>query len=172
MKNYISLGIILILLFFIYLEFRPQKNLPKSVITTEAAATNSQKIADYKASFAIFTNNSFRNFYDLKYHNLSKEVYIQADNPNIIYVKKYGITWGDFFKTLPMNLTQNCLTTGAGQIYCTGQGGELKFYINGNKVPDILKLEIKPGDKLLVSYGFETDEQITAQLERVNGIAN
>lgn len=167
MKNYLGLAIILILLFFIYLEFQPEKNPAKSGITTEAVATNSQKIVDYTASFAIFTHNSIRYFNDPKYHNLSSEVYIQADNPNIVHVKKNGLTWGAFFKTLPMDLAQYCLTTGSGQNYCTGQGGELKFYINGKKVPNILSLKIQAGDKLLISYGFETEDQILTQLEQV-----
>ena len=167
MKNYLGFGIIVILLIFIYWEFQPKEKYPESVITTSAAASKSSKTTDYTASFVIFTHNSFRYFSDPQYHNRSEKVYIQADNPNIIRVKKAGITWGDFFKTLPMRLTKNCLTAVTGQNYCTGQGGELKFYLNGEKVPDIFSEEIKKGDKLLVSYGFETDDQITFQLEQI-----
>ncbi len=162
-----SLIIIAALLLLIYLEFQPKSNLPDSSITQSAAASDSQQLNDYKASFAIYTHNNFRYFYDPKYHNLSADVYIQADNPNIIHVKKTGLVWGDFFKTLPMKLTLHCLTTGTGENYCTGQGGELKFYLNGKRDLNILNEKIQKGDKLLVTYGFETSDQIALQLEQI-----
>ncbi len=131
------------------------------------AITNISSKVDYSAGFAIFTNGTFRIFTAAMYHNLSKDVYIQADNPNIVYVKKKGITWDDFFKTLPFELTKDCLTTGTKQTFCTNDSGKLKFYLNGKIDKNALDAEINNGDQLMVSYGKETDKQIQEQLQQI-----
>ena len=130
-------------------------------------ATTSPTAADYSASFAIFTNGTFRIFTASMYHNLSPDVFIESSNPNIVHVKKAGITWDDFFKTLPFKLTEECLTTGTGQTFCTNSNQTLKFYINGELDSNVLDRIINAGDQLLVSYGSENEAQIQKQLERI-----
>lgn len=121
-----------------------------------------------RASFAIFTNGTFRIFTDPRYHKQSSDVYVEnSASPNTIIVEKEGITWGDFFKTLPMSLTDECLITGTKQTFCTGEGGTLGFYINGNRVNNALGMEISDGDKLLVSFGSQSEAEIKSQLSQV-----
>lgn len=126
-----------------------------------------QKNAEYKASFAIFTNGILRDFSDSKYHNRSKDVYITADNTNLIIVKKEGITWNNFFKTLPspMQVSERCLITGTGQEFCTNQTQTLRFYLNGKRNNNLLSEEIKNGNKALISYGNKDETEIQAQLK-------
>lgn len=131
------------------------------------AASSSQDSVDYQAGFAIFTNGFFRIFTASMYHNLSKDVYIQADNPNITHVKKRGVTWDDFFKTLPFKLTTDCLITGTKEMFCTNENVSLKFYLNGVKINELLVQEIQEGDRVLITYGNENEEQIQNQLRQV-----
>ena len=113
---------------------------------------DSQKEANIAAAFEIYTNGAKRIFTDPKYHNLSADVYITAQDPSIIYVKKEAITWDDFFKTLPMNLSKDCLVTGTKQTFCTGENGILRFYINGAENRDTLDLVIQNQDNLTVKF--------------------
>lgn len=122
---------------------------------------------NYQAGFAIFTNGTFRIFTDSRYHNKSEEAFIQPENPNIVHVRKSNITWDDFFKTLPMQLTQQCLTTGTGQVFCSTEAQKLKFYLNGNEDAAALARPVRNGDRLLVSYGSETEEQIRLQMQQI-----
>lgn len=110
---------------------------------------------DARASFVIYTNGTLRIFTDPRYHNLSEDVYLEADDPGIVHVKKPDITWADFFETLPMKLTAECLATGTGQRFCTDENRKLKFYLNGELRPDALDETIQDGDELLVSFGEE-----------------
>lgn len=119
---------------------------------TSPLLENPQREINISASFDIYTNGTKRIFTDSKYHNLSGEVYITSQDPGIIYVKKGGITWDDFFKTLPMSLTKNCLVTGTNQTYCTGENGVLRFYINGVENRDALDLVIQSQDSLSVKF--------------------
>lgn len=107
---------------------------------------------EFTASFEIYTNGTKRIFTAPMYHNLSQDVYINAGNPGLVYVKKVGITWNNFFKTLPMQLSKDCLVTGTKETFCSGDNGSLHFFINGQENPDALDREIKNEDYLLVKY--------------------
>ena len=130
------------------------------IVPTQGPITVTPVNVDFTAGFAIFTNGTFRVFTASMYHNLSKDVFIQTDDPNIVRVKKSGVTWDDFFKTLPFKLTKDCLTTGTKQTFCTNDNGKLRFYLNGKEDTSALDKQIARGDKLLVSYGNESEEQI------------
>ncbi len=146
------------------------KSVTKTSPSESPAITNTFSKVDYSAGFAIFTNGIFRIFTAAMYHNLSKDVYIQADNPNIVYVKKKGITWNDFFKTLPFKLTKDCLTTGTKQTFCTNINEKLRFYVNGKEDANALDNQIETGDQLLVTYGNENEAQIQKQLQQIPNI--
>ena len=105
-----------------------------------------------EASFAIVTNGLVRRFAFPMYHNLSSDVYIDASDPTVVYVKKRGVTWNNFFETLPMKLTKECLTTGTKETFCTGATGALRFYLNGIEDRDLLDREIKNGDKARIEF--------------------
>lgn len=156
-----ALGVLLIVGFLVF-SSSDQETQPKTVVPTSRVEK-----AEVKASFAIFTNGTFRIFTDSKYHNLSPDVYVEPPNVNIINVKKKGVTWDDFFKTLPMKLTSECLTTGMGQTFCTKGNQTLKFYINGKLDSNALNRTINAGDQLLVSYGSEGEQEIKKQLEQI-----
>ena len=135
-----------------YFFFSQKSENSKGVGVVEMMEKTFSKNVDLKATFEINTNGTKRIFTDSKYHNLSPFVFITKDAPNTINVKKDGITWSNFFETLPMKLTSDCLITGTGQVFCSGVEGTLSFYINGIQDPAALTKIIKDGDKLLVEY--------------------
>lgn len=144
--------------------------IPPQQPNTETPSVNTgNPNQEIQASFAIFTNGTFRIFTAAMYHNQSADVFIESSNPNVIQVKKPGTTWGGFFSTLPFKLSDTCLTTGTGQNFCTNGSGTLKFFINGEFKPNALGLEIKKGDKLLITYGTDKPNSpaIQAQLGRI-----
>lgn len=119
--------------------------------TSQSQTTQPEEI-NIKATFQIVTGNITRNFGNPKYHLQSQDVFIQKDNPAVVYVKKTGITWSSFFATLPMKLTKDCLITGDGETLCSDKNRTLKFYLNEKEEPDLLDKEIKNGDKILIKY--------------------
>lgn len=116
-------------------------------------STNTPIVNEFNASFEIVTNGTRRIFTAAMYHNQSSEVFIQNPDPSIIYVKKEGITWTDFFKTLPFSLTKTCLVTGTKETFCNDGNKKLMFFLNSLEMPDALDLKIQPGDVLRVVYG-------------------
>lgn len=113
----------------------------------------SQEPNDFTASFEIYTNGTRRIFTAAMYHNQSPDVYIQSQDSNTVYVKKAGVTWKNFFDTLPFSLTTECLVTGTKQTFCNTETKKLRFFLNGIETPQALDLKIQPGDLLRVTYG-------------------
>ncbi|MBI2017614.1 hypothetical protein HYS92_01040 [Candidatus Daviesbacteria bacterium] len=145
----LALGFILLLVGTFALFNRPQSS--PSIDQPPSPAPTAEEKVNFAASFTVVTGNITRSFKAEKYHNLSPDVYISSAEPTIIHVKKPGITWDDFFKTLPMKLTSECLTTGDGEKLCNDTGS-LKFYLNDIETPDLLEKPINEGDKALIKF--------------------
>lgn len=169
----VTIAILITLLGLIFLSINQSS--PRSASSSNTSTTETNQIyptqtpvADIKASFAIFTNGTFRIFTSSMYHNLSQDAFIESSNPNLVHVKKTGVTWNNFFATLPFKLTSSCLTTGTKETFCSGNGRTLKFYINGVENYNALDQEIKNGDTLLVTYGSHSAKSINSQLQKVS----
>lgn len=165
MKKYIIFIIVVafITLIFGLMFYTPLKT---SKVKTNSYSKPTITEINYEANFLIFTNGTRRIFTDSMYHNLSGDVYIKGGNPSSVIVKKTGITWKDFFKTLPMSLNYECLVTGTGQTFCSDNAFTLKFYINGVKTDGALDRVIKDKDRLIISFGNESQEEIKNQLKQ------
>lgn len=150
MKGWIVLSALVVLLagIFLYSQTQVKPAFHKATPTP----TPTPKQIDIRAKFTIITNGITRSFKAEKYHNQSPDVFITGENPTTIHVKKEGITWDDFFRTLPMKLTKECLTTGDGETFCDGQDGNLRFYLNGLEDQDLLEKEIKENDSALIKF--------------------
>jgi len=122
--------------------------------TMSAELNKEEGGVDFTASFEIETYGVKRSFSRGMYLKLSKDVYIESpESSHIIHIKKEGVTWNDFFKTLPMNLTKDCLITGTKEELCNSETRKLKFFINELENPDALDQVIKADDRLQVVYG-------------------
>lgn len=140
------------------------RNTPQITETSSSVTKNPEA---YSASFAIYTNGTFRIFTASMYHNLSEDVFIEASNPNIVNIKRSNITWRDFFETLPFKLDENCLATGTKQTFCSNDDFVLQFYLNEKRNQSTLNRVINPGDKLLITYEKENSPTITQQLQSI-----
>lgn len=166
----IAIAVLVVAVGFIFFFTKQEASAPsvyEESPTPKTATAPETKPVNIQASFAIFTNGTFRVFTAAMYHNRSQDAYIEASNPNIIHIKKAGTTWDSFFSTLPFKLASDCLTTGTKETFCTGSKGELQFYLNGVKTNDALSQKIQDGDKLLVTFGNPSEAQIAQQLKKI-----
>ena len=108
--------------------------------------------ANITATFTIITDRITRSFVNPKYHNKSEDVFITSTDPTQVHVMKTGIKWSDFFATLPMKITKDCLITGDGETLCNGEQGTLTFYLNDVEDKDLLDREIEQDDKILIQF--------------------
>lgn len=134
------------------LKEEPESNLP---VNEPVAAT-----------FLIYLHGLPKELKNADFFNQSSRVFISTANPRVVQVKTLGVTWDDFFETLPMTFSKECLVSEVNQEFCTYNDLKLYYYLNGKEEEDIFSKEIKNGDKLLVTYGDLTKAEINYQLSQ------
>lgn len=139
--------------FFYYLNQKSDLVSPPEIVstqTTEPAASTSSE--NFEAKFEIYTLGTKRQFGNAMYLGQSEDAYLTSDDPSVVHVEKSGITWQEFFDTLPFQIDKECLHTGTSQTFCTDKDGTLKFFLNGDETSNALSAPIMPGDSLVVRY--------------------
>ena len=97
------------------------------------------------------------------YQIKSPWIHFEGRDGSTIHKHATGVTLGYMFESMSLGLDDQCFTFQDGRNFCTNEDYSLKFYINGDKVDDIRDYEIMENDRILISYGDETPEEIEAQ---------
>ncbi|MEM3143795.1 MAG: protein-disulfide isomerase [Candidatus Nitrosotenuis sp.] len=82
-----------------------------------------------------------------------------------------NVPLGFLFETIKIELTDDCFIfpdRTPQHTFCTNDDYSLKFYINHKKVDSIVNYVIQEDDRILISYGGETPEEIEAQLKELD----
>ena len=98
------------------------------------------------------------------YQIKSSWIHFEGRDGSTIHKHATGVTLGYLFETLSLGLDDQCFVFQDGRSFCTNEDYSLKFFYNGNQVDDIRDIEIMEDDRILVSYGGETSEEIEGQL--------
>ena len=98
------------------------------------------------------------------YQIKSSWIHFEGNDGTTIHKHATGVTLGYLFDSLGLDLDNQCYVFRDGRSFCTNEDYSLKFFINGKKVNSIRDYEIVEGDKILVSYGADTPEEIESQL--------
>ena len=68
------------------------------------------------------------------------------------------------FDKLNIGIDSECYRFPDGRQFCTNEDYSLKYYINHQIVDNISNYVFEDGDRILISFGNETPEQIEEQL--------
>ena len=78
------------------------------------------------------------------------------------------MTLNYLFESLGIGIDEDCYIFGDGRQFCTNEDYSLKYFINGDSVNSINDYVVQNDDRILISYGSETEEQIIAQLNELD----
>lgn len=96
-------------------------------------------------------------------------IHFENQDGTTIHRHATGVTLGHLFDSLSTELTDECYIFPEGiRTFCSDDKYTLKFYINGEKVSDIRDYVIRDDDRILISYGNESDPDIDEQLDQLN----
>lgn len=98
------------------------------------------------------------------YQIKSSWIHFEGNDGTTIHKHATGVKMGYLFETLRLGLDDKCFEFQDGRSFCTNDDYTLRFFINGEQVSDIRDYELKEDDKILISYGAETPEEIESQL--------
>lgn len=94
----------------------------------------------------------------------SSWIHFEGNDGTTIHKHATGVNLGYLFETLAIGLDDQCYIFPDGKQFCSNEDYKLKFFINGEQVPDIREYEIMEDDRVLIVYGAETPEEIKAYL--------
>lgn len=94
----------------------------------------------------------------------SSWIHFEGRDGSTIHKHATGVDLGYLFETLAIGLDDQCYVFPDGKSFCTDDSYTLKFFVNREQVPDIRDYEIMEDDKILITFGSETPEEIEAYL--------
>jgi hypothetical protein len=94
----------------------------------------------------------------------SSWIHFEGNDGTTIHKHATGVNLGYLFETLAIGLDDQCYIFPDGKQFCSNEDYKLKFFINGEQVPDIREYEIMEDDRVLIVYVAETPEEIEAYL--------
>jgi hypothetical protein len=94
------------------------------------------------------------------YQIKSPWIHFESRDGSTIHKHATGVKLGWLFSSLSIGLDDQCFVFPDGKAFCTNDDYSLKFFINGESVSDIRNYEIIQNDKILITFGGETDKQI------------
>ena len=101
------------------------------------------------------------------YQIKSSWIHFEESDGNTIHRHSSGVALSYLFETLSIGIDENCYIFSDGRQFCTNEDYSLKYFINGDSVNSINDHVVQDDDRILISYGGETKEQITEQLNEL-----
>jgi hypothetical protein len=98
------------------------------------------------------------------YQIKSPWIHFEDSDGTTIHRHASGVTLGYLFANINIGIDNECYIFPDGRQFCTNEDYSLKYYINHKNVKDINDYVLKEGDRILLTYGSETPEQIEEQL--------
>lgn len=115
------------------------------------------------AHLKVYVNNKALDLSTSNYQLKSRFVHLEDSIGELIHVHATGITLGHFLYTLGINPSENCITV--DKEYCSDGKNKLIYFINNQPVN--INYIFKEHDKIVISYGDYSNEELKKQLESV-----
>jgi hypothetical protein len=122
-------------------------------------------------AFKLFINGQTIDFSQPKYQVKSQYVHFENGDGDTIHKHATGVDIGFLFETLGIKFTNECIIMDDGTEYCNDGNNTLKFFVNGVRNNMYNNYVLMDGDRILLSYGSEGQEQVDEQLKAVEILA-
>lgn len=126
------------------------------------------------AAILINLNGTNVDLAQQKYMVRSNYIHIESYNGTLdgstIHKHATNVPMGEFLKSIRMDIVDGCFITDSNQRFCNEDQYELRFYVNGNEVEDIMNYVPNDNDRILITYGKQNSTEINEQLQELNNL--
>ena len=150
-------------------------------VNSQIGVLGSQHIhADWK----IYINGKQLDFSDKSHmermrNNMPVSSFIHVDSGapapektgDVLHMHASGVPLWIFFKSVGMDFNNGCITLENKEKFCNESNKKLKFFVNGKENNDFENYVFNDLDKILISYGDESEEEIKNQLAEITDFA-
>ncbi len=104
---------------------------------------------------------------------LNEYVHLHDGVGDVIHLHKKGLTLGDFFTSLKISFTKECLTLDTGEKFCNTDRGSAgpHLYVNGKANESYEKYVPSDLDRILITYGSDVATEVEKQIQSVSDSA-
>jgi len=127
------------------------------------------------ADFKVFLNGKEFSFNKPQFDVANKHIHLHLRNPDgdkVIHMEGMeNITLKIFFDSLNVTFNASCFVTDAGESYCINSEKRIRFFVNGRENFQFDFYEPRNLDRMLITYGGFTEEEIKKLVENVTDYA-
>ena len=102
------------------------------------------------------------------YQIKSSWIHFEDSDGTTVHRHSSGVPLGYLFANIGIGIDSECYKFPDGRHFCSNEDYRLKYYINHQIVKDINDYVIEEGDRILITFGNETPEQIEEQLQELD----
>lgn len=136
------------------------------------------KDVHYHANFAVYVDGKQEQFSNpLLYEEISEcsisteekpgeRAHLHENIKDVVHVEDSAVTWGNFFQNINWNVSDKYLDT-SDVLLVNTDTKKVTYILNGEEVSNISNKVIGDKDRLLVSYGIATKDEINKQFSTV-----
>lgn len=139
----------------------------------------------YHANFAVYVNGQREQFKGMQFYEETaalscsleemetpmKRAHMHSNVSDVVHIEDHLVAWGNFFQNLGWGLGDDYIKT-TDKIYSPNEQNKLTFTLNGKKVDSVADLIVKDEDKLLISYGDSSVQELDKQYNTVPSTAH
>lgn len=130
------------------------------------------------ADFAVFLDGQQMTPLDPKYFVRNQFVHVEsgAGAGSVIHMHATNVPLGFFFRSLGMSFNENCFIMDSGKEYCNGGDKSVKMFVEHKggaweQNTQYHTYVFQDLDKILITYGNETPDQIAQEENAVTSLA-
>ncbi|MBI4018772.1 MAG: hypothetical protein HY364_00790 [Candidatus Aenigmarchaeota archaeon] len=125
------------------------------------------------ADFKVFIDGNEMDFARKKYDYKDHNIHLHINNPYggyVMHLEGGGAELANFFASLGMIFNSTCFATET-ESYCNTGFSKLRMLVNGKENQDYGSYIPQDLDRILVTYGNQTEEEISSQKNSITSVS-
>ena len=144
--------------------------------TTHPVGTSHDGVVHVHGDFRLYIGDERIRFTDEKYqsstaHTHHASLHFHDGNDEVIHRHADNVTFSEFFASIGLTITNDCLTLDTGVKHCTDTDNKLILFVNGTPVSDITSYIFAEKDRIFMYYGNPTNPKLPEYIASVTDIA-
>ena len=138
---------------------------------SKLSGIGSLKSTHIHSDIKVYINGQKIDFSQKKYQVATSYIHFENGDGDVVHMHATGLAMNNLFKSLNGDFNGNCIEF-EQQMHCNDNNNKLKFYVNRKPNVEFGYYIIKDLDRILVSYGSESNAEIQKQLDSVTNFSS